>query len=157
MYPPDWQLLDDSSDRMILATPSNVNTGILTVSVALDASEEDEGSEDYLVGGVEFAIGDGLLREANFDDVFWLDTNFDGIAGDQDIYGLELELAIDPQTGEPIPQDSSAPVWWYGYYDPVPRPAPGYVFQTIGSAAVLFEFADIVVLSFEPSAGYPSN
>ena len=123
--------------------------GLFIISVARDALG-DEGSSDYLDGNVEFAVIGGLLRPANDNDWFWLDYDFDGMEGLLDIFGVETSLAIDPLSGEPIPEDAIAPTWWYGFYNPELRPDYGYIFQTLGTDPRLFDVVDDVVLSFIP-------
>jgi hypothetical protein len=86
----------------------------------------------------------------------WLDADFNGVQGTQDIVGAELIFAIDPTTGETLADDQLAPVWWYGYYDPGMRPSYGYVMQTFGVSPILFQNADDIFTSFEPPGGYPS-
>ena len=122
----------------------------------LDATEDDESSEDYLTGSVTCAVGEGLRREPQEDGWFWLDSDFDGVEGPQDVVGVQLNIAVDPSTGKAVGDDEVAPVWWYGYYDPQSRPSYGYVMQTLGVSPVVFQAADLIFLSFEPPDGFPT-
>jgi hypothetical protein len=89
-------------------------------------------------------------------DWFHLDLDSDEVEDPFDIYGLELTLAKDPLSGEPIPLEGvAAPLWLYAYYNPDVRPAYGYVFQIWGTDMVAFEDVDSVVWLFEPAGGIP--
>ena len=156
LVPGDWEVeVEDPGGAVLFMTPQQ--GGLLVVNPALDATSDDVGSFDYLYGNVEFAIDGGMLRAPADSDWFWLDADFDGSNGLHDIEGVELSFAIDFSTGEALSEDSISPTWWYAYYDPSPRPAYGYIMQTIGVSSVLFEYADEIFLSFEPPAGYPAG
>lgn len=147
-YPHDWEVvIEEPGGMFALAVPGG---GLFVVGVLLDATDEDFGSYDYLMGNVESSVRDGVLRPIEDAEEFWLDHDFDGSRGPVDIAGLETFLATDPLTGEAIPEGALAPVWWYGYYNPDLRPDYGYIFETIGVNPVLFDRADDLVLSFAP-------
>jgi hypothetical protein len=153
-YPADWVVIEENpGERLFLATPEQ--KALLTISPSLDATVDDESSEDYVAGNVEFSVEEGLLREPASNSEFWLDADFDGRHDPQDIYGFELSLAIDIETWEPLPDDHLAPVVWIGYYDPDARPGYGYVMQTLGVDPILHRDLDDIILSFEPPDGYP--
>lgn len=153
-YPPNWELISAEDGRLFLIS-SAVPPGLFTVGGFLDVSEFDAGSLDYLIGNIAAGVGTDLLKPFDPEAWFQLDVNFDGEAGLVDIYGFELEFATDITTGDPIPEGSRAPVWWYGYYDPDARPATGYIFQIFGTDALAYQIVDVIVLSFEPPGGFP--
>ena len=104
-------------------------------------------------GGADFAVDDALLSPFDPEDWFHLDLDHDGEPGPVDIYGYELSFATDPSTGDPIPDGSVAPTWWYGYYNPDARPATGFLFEIFGHDPSAYQVVDFVVLSFEPPGG----
>jgi len=155
MYPSDWMVFAEEPP-FFLVTPSEI-LGAVSVTTALDAAASDLGSSDYLLGGVDFAVDDGLLTDSDPEGVFWLDINLDGFEGLRDVFGIELSFVRDPTTGEPVPEDANAPTWWYGYYDPALRPNVAYTFQTFGVDPLLFAFIDTIVATFTPAAGFPGD
>jgi hypothetical protein len=153
MYPPDWEVLTVDPGQVALAAPGGA--GLFAVSVALDALD-DAGSEDYLRKNVQYAVSTGILLAPDYAaDLSWLDADFDGTRGLQDLYRYDLDFAADPFTGEPIPAGYVAPTWWYGYYDPNVSPDYGYIMQTLGVGPVVFATADDIAMTFTPPAGYP--
>jgi hypothetical protein len=146
-HPSDWNVIEESPGQLYALETSD-GQALFIVSLATDALD-DEGSLDYLVGNIDFAVRDGTLRQPADDSWFSLDHDFDGEIGLLDIEGVEASLARDGE-GSPIPEDSIATVWWYAYYNPELRPKYGYIFQTLGVSPILFQHADDIVLSFEP-------
>ena len=153
-YPPDWEVLADADNDLLLKSSSD-NPALFVVGSALDATEPDAGSLDYLTGNANFAVEDGLLHPFDPEDWFDLDLDFDGETGLLDIYGFELEFAMDPATGDAFPEGAVAPVWWYGYYNPDVRPATGFIFQIFGQDTLAYQIVDAIVSSFEPPGGIP--
>lgn len=146
-FPAEWEVvIDEPGVSFAVAAPAG---GLLLVSAARDAAS-DMGSAEYLEGNIEFSVESGLLNAPDDGGWFWLDYNFDGVEGPLDIFGAQTLLAVDPVTGEVIPNDQLAPTWWYGYYDADLRPDYGYIFQTLGTNPAMFDVVDMVVLSFEP-------
>jgi hypothetical protein len=154
-YPGDWDVIaDDSGGQFVLVPPAE--GGAIVIMTLLDASDNDASSDDYLRRTVVSSVEQGLLREPQDDAWFWLDTDFNGVQGPQDIVGIELSFAIDPTIGGTLTDEQFAPFWHYGYHDPSLRPAFGYLLQTFGVSPVVFENADGIFTSFEPPGGYPS-
>lgn len=146
-YPSEWEVVfDEPGDTFGVAAAGG---GLLLISAARDATGDD-GSADYLEGNIEFSVDDGLLNPADESAWFWLDHDFDNVEGPLDISGVETSLAVDPLTGQAIPENQEAPTWWYGYYNPDLRPDYGYILQTLGTNPALFDVVDSVVLSFVP-------
>lgn len=153
-HPGDWELIDDSDGGLLLISSAE-RPAIFLVATAMDASADTAGSLDYLLGGAGFAVDDGLLQPFDPEAWFQLDLNFDEAASPLDVYGLELEFATDPSTGEAVPDNARAPTWWYGYYDPDARPATGYSFQIFGADQLAYQIVDLIMLTFEPPGGVP--
>lgn len=154
MYPPGWQIVDQSTGFLVMSTPAG--DGLFLMGASLDAAPADSGSLDYLQGNIETVVAMGLMKVPDWQaDQFTLDVDFDGIQESMDVYGYTLEYAQDPSTGEPIPEGFVAPTRWYGYYDPGAVPAYGYILQTLGAGSVILGTADEIVKTFTPSAGYP--
>lgn len=146
-HPSDWNVIDEAPGESYSLETSD-SQALFIVSLATDALD-DTGSLDYLIGSIDFAVTEGILRQPADDSWFSLDHDFDGETGLLDIEGVEASLARDGE-GNLIPEDSVAPVWWYAYYNPDLRPRYGYIFQTIGISPILFQNADDIVLSFQP-------
>lgn len=153
-YPSDWETVSDD-DGMLILTSNATNPAIFMVTAALDASDTDTGSYDYLVGTTDYAVGDGLLLPYDAESAFMVDLDFDGDSDRTDIYGFELGFATDPLTGKALPEGAIAPTWRYSYYNPDARPATGFLFQIFGQHPAAYEVVDSIVQSFEPPGGIP--
>lgn len=154
MYPPGWQISDSSAGFLALTTP--LEDGVFFAFVALDAAATDTGSLTYLQWNVQTGIDIGLIHPPDWQaDLVFLDVDFDGVQEAQDVYGYDLEFAVNPATGEPIPEGFVAPTRWYGYYDPTVAPDYGYIFETVGAGVVVLTSADEIMKTFTPPAGYP--
>ncbi len=152
MYPSDWEIIIQSEGQLYVGSPDG---GIFFVSPSLDAVD-DEGSYDYLRKVIEYQVANGLLIAPDYSaDLFSIDVDFDGSAGLWDVWGYHTFFAVDPITGDPIPEGFVAPTWWYGYYDPAAVPDYGYILQTIGVNPLLIQHATTIVRTFTPAAGYP--
>ena len=112
-------------------------------------------SRTFSAANSQVLVRGGGLRGFDTDAWFNVDFDFDGEDGLLDVYGLELEFAVDPATLEPIPEEGAAPIWRYGYYDPDARPSIGYIFQIFGVDAFAYQIIDAIVASFEPPDGVP--
>lgn len=154
-YPQEWIVAFEGEGDLGLIADGGDTSAIFVVSIALNANPDNEGSLDYLVHDASLGQSEGLLEPFDSEDWFHIDLNWNGQQDPLDIYGFELRLARDPLSGDPFPEGSIAPNWWYGYYDPEARPAYGYILQIFGTYGLAYDVVDGIVLTFEPPGGVP--
>ena len=145
MHPPEWEVFKVKPDSVLFDTGGGPFWVFLdrALATALD-------SEDHLEAIVPQSIDESEMTETFATAPrFMLDRDGNGVNDDPtDIAGVEFSFALDPTTGDPIPEGSSLPAWWYAYYDPADPGMDGVTFAAYANA---IEDSDIVVVTFEPT------
>ena len=158
MHPPDWEV---SSVRFDGVTFSAGGGGLFFVYIDR-ARAADTGSLDHLTTVVS-AFGGAFTDQFSEAASFVTEYDGDDIADPMlDIAGVEFLFDEHPFSGEPVPEGSSLPWWWYAYYNPSDPGVDGATFSAAGPRVLgpvdsdvtgtATATSDLVVISFEFAA-----